>query len=171
MTKRIMHDPYAQLLDKFNKGGIKYVVIGMSGINYYASRAQETFTTQDFDIFVKPTIKNVEKAILVFRKLDYSLIANKSTVNNSSIKKIVRQKNTILATDPYGIVFELILAVSGYTFNQMKEDATIFTVQKIPIKVAKLKKLLQSKKIAGRKKDKFFLERYAILLKTKKGED
>lgn len=171
MTKRKMYDPYEELLDKFNRDGVEYVVIGMSGINYYASRAQETFTTQDFDIFVKPTIKNLKKAITVFKKLNYGLIANKSALDNSPIKKIVRQKNTVLATDPYGITFELILAVSGYTFNQMESDATIFNVGKIPIKVAKLKKLIQSKKMAGRKKDKLFLKRFKILLENKIEKD
>lgn len=167
MTKRKPPDPYAELLDKFNRGGVKYVVVGMSGINYYASEAKETFATQDFDIFIKPTIENVRKAISIFRKLDYSLIVNKSTLEDSSIKKTVRQKSTILASDPYGIAIELILAVSGYTFNEMERDATIFSVQKIPIKVAKLKKLLQSKKLAGRKKDKLFLKRFELLLKEK----
>ena len=167
MTKRMPPDPYAELLDKFNRGGVKYVVVGMSGINYYASEAKETFATQDFDIFIKPTIENVRKAISIFRKLNYSLIVNKSTLEDSSITKTVRQKNTILATDAYGIAIELILAVSGYTFGEMQSDATVFSVQKIPIKVAKLKKLLQSKKLAGRNKDKLFLKRFELLLKEK----
>jgi len=160
MTKEKPPDPYAELLDKFNRGGVKYVVVGMSGINYYASQAKETFATQDFDIFIKPTIENARKAISIVRKLGYAL-------EGSPVEKIVREKSTILATDPYGIAIELMLAVSGYTFGEMESDATIFTAQNIPIKVAKLKKLLQSKKLAGRKKDKLFLKRFELLLKEK----
>lgn len=165
MAKRRPYDPYAEVLAEFNREAVKYVVIGMSGINYYASKAQETFTTQDFDIFVKPTIENVKKFVPIFEKLNYSLTAGKERLKESSIKKIVRDKKTILATDPYGITFELILSVSGYTFSQMEKDATIFNVKTIPIKVAKLSKLLMSKKIAGREKDLLFLKRYEILLK------
>ena len=49
----------------------------------------------------------------------------------------------------------------------MQADATIFHNKDVPIKVGKLNKLLMSKKIAGREKDKFFLKRYEILLKEK----
>lgn len=167
MTRKKIYDPYIEVLDEFNRKGVSYVVIGMSGINYYASGAQETFSTQDFDIFIKPTIDNVKKSISIFRKLEYNLMVNKAKIETSSIKKIVKDKTTILATDPYGITFELILSVSGYTFSQMVMDATIFNVGNIPIKVAKLSKLLTSKKLAGRKKDKLFVKRYEILLKEK----
>lgn len=167
MKKRKMRDPYAQLLDRFNQGGVKYVVVGMSGINYYASQAQETFATQDFDIFIKPTITNVKKAIEVFRALNYSLAVKEGELKDSLVKKVVAQKNTISATDPYGIAFELILAVSGYRFDQMENGATVFIVENVPVKVAKLRKLLRSKKIAGREKDRFFLKRYEIFLREK----
>lgn len=169
MTKKHFRDPYAELLDKFNRQGVKYVVVGMSGINYYASKARETFLTQDFDIFVKPTINNVKKSIAVFKKLGYSLCANEKEAGDFLIKDVVRQKKAILAADPYGITFELILAVSGYTFNEMERDASIFDVSKTPIKVGKLQKLLMSKKAAGRKKDKLFLRRFEILLEERKG--
>jgi len=165
--KKKTYDPYSELMDKFNRGSVKYVVVGMSGINYYASRPQETFATQDFDIFVKPTIGNIEKAIAILKKMNYGLATKKGALEDFPIREIVRQKNTIIATDPYGIVFELILAISGYTFSQMQKDAIVFNVENIPIKVARLRKLLQSKKAAGREKDKLFLKRFEILLKEK----
>ncbi len=167
MKKRKITDPYAELLDRFNREGVDYVVVGMSGINYYASKAQETFATQDFDIFVKPTIGNVKKAVDVFKALDYSLAVKEGELRDSLVKKVVSQKSTISATDPYGIVFELILAVSGYRFDQMENGATVFIVENVPVKVAPLRKLLRSKKIAGREKDRFFLKRYEMLLKGK----
>ncbi len=167
MGKRIIHDPYAQLIDRFNQRGVKYVVVGMSGINYYASEAKETFATLDFDIFVKPTIANVKKAVEVFRELNYSLAAKEGELKDSSVKKVVARRNTISATDLSGIAFELILAVSGYRFDQMENGASIFIVEDVPVKVAKLRKLLRSKKIAGREKDRFFLKRYEIFLKEK----
>lgn len=167
MKRKKIYDPYAEILDRFNRKGIHYVIVGMSGINYYALETKETFTTQDFDIFVKPTIENVKQALFVFEKLGYNVTANQKKVKNSSIKNIVREKKTILANDPYGIAFDLILAVSGFTFSQMASDATIFRVGNIPIKVAKINKLLLSKKIAGRERDKLFLSRYEILLRER----
>lgn len=150
-------DPYAELIDQFNRQGIKYVVVGMSGINYYASKAADTFATQDFDIFVKPTLSNIKKSISILKKFDYTVISNQREVSDPLIKDIVKSKRTILASNPYGITFELILAVSGYTFSQMEQDAAVFDIDRIPVKVAKLSKLLMSKKRLVEKKTSFFL--------------
>jgi len=167
MKRSRINDPYAEVIDAFNRNGVKYVVVGMSGINYYASNARETFSTMDFDIFIKPTISNVKKALAVLRKLDYSIAVKESELKDAAIKKIVGNKTTISATDPYGVMFELLLAVSGYRFDQMVDGAVVFIVDNVPVKVAKLRKLLHSKKIAARPKDKLFLKRYEIFLKGK----
>src|SRR3989338_8599894 len=157
MAKKSFLDPYAELIDKFNHRGVKYVVVGMSGINYYASDARETFSTQDFDIFIKPTLTNLKKTIAIFKEVGYSLLANGRGVKEDLLKDIVRQKQAIVATNIYGVMFELLLAVSGYTFSQMEGDAVIFDTEGVSVKVASLNKLLGSKRIAGREKDKLFL--------------
>ncbi|MFH1790714.1 MAG: hypothetical protein ABH885_01865, partial [Candidatus Omnitrophota bacterium] len=130
-----------ELLDRFNLQGVRYVVVGMSGINYYASGADETFSTQDFDIFVKPTISNVEKAVSAFLELGYSLTVEERNLNGLSLKDVVKNKRTVLAADAYGIAFDMVLAVSGFTFAGMERDAKVFRVGKIPIKVGRLPKL------------------------------
>jgi predicted nucleotidyltransferase len=165
MKARKIYDPYAKAIDQFNRLGVKYIVIGMSGINYYASHAGETFTTNDFDIFVQPALNNVKKAIGALESLDAALSVNGKNVNRKLISDIVRKRKTITATDPYGILIELILKVSGFTFRRMEKDASVFMIGAIPIRVAQLRKLIISKKIAGREKDRLFLKRYAMLLK------
>jgi predicted nucleotidyltransferase len=165
MAKKRIYDPYAEAIDRFNRKGVRYVIVGMAGINYYASDARETFSTQDFDIFVKPTIPNVKKAVSIFRELGYSVAVKGKPAQDERIKDAVRRKDTFIATDAYGVMFELILAVSGYTFAQMETDAVIFDVSRVPVKVARLGKLLMSKKAAGRDKDRLFLKRFGLLLK------
>jgi hypothetical protein len=167
MVKKGSIDPYTEAIGMLNRAKVRYVVIGMSGINYYAQKPELTFSTQDYDIFIKPTIQNVKKAISVFQRLKYSLISNKKQLLTQELKDLVRDKKTILATDPYGITIELIMVISGYTFGQMEKGAEVFNVSNIPVKVGKFDKLLMSKKMAGRKKDKLFLERYEILLRDR----
>jgi hypothetical protein len=174
MARKKIYDPYSELIDRFNKEAVKYVVIGMAGINYYASNAQETFSTQDFDIFIKPAIPNVKKAVSIVGGLGYNVTINPggrqdiaADARKETIEDAVRRKGTIIACDAYGVMFELILAVSGYNFDQMEKDAAIFIAAGVPIKVAKLNKLLMSKKAADRDKDKLFLSRFKIALDEK----
>lgn len=160
-------DPYSKVLERFNRAKVRYVVVGMSGINYYASSAKEIFVTHDYDVFVKPVIENVKKAVSTLKALSYTVIVDGKELESSMIQRYIAARKTFLAVDPHGITIELILAVSGFVFNEMESDASIFELGKTPIRVAKLRKLLESKKIAGREKDKLFLKRYKILLTEK----
>ena len=160
MKQRKIQNPYSELLDKLNREGVKYVVIGMAGINYYAKKTDATFATQDYDIFIKPVIENIRKSISILEKLGYDTATSEGKATEAQARDIARFKQTVVATDSGGITFELLLEMSGYNFTDMYKDARIFTVQKIPIRVGKLAKLLRSKKLAGREKDKAFLKRF-----------
>ena len=166
---RPVYDPYADLIAGLNKAHVDYVVVGMSGINYYASSARDIFGTQDLDLFLRPTLANVVKTFRVFQ----SLGKNRSfpAVEEKDVREILRRKRTILAVNPDGITFKCWFSVSGFSFRQLAADASVFKAGDVLIRVGKLRKLLASKKEAGRPKDKLFLNRYEILLKEKMKND
>ena len=60
--------------------------------------------------------------------------------------------------------YDLLLAVSGFTFAELLRDVATVTVHGTPITVGRLTKLLQSKRAANRPKDREFLRRYQALL-------
>lgn len=167
MKQKKFYDPYTELLSQFNKAQVEYVVVGMSGINYYALDAHGVFATLDFDVFINPTVANVSKAVSACRKLGYDAAVDGKEMDKVTVKDVVIHKKTIVCSNSYGVLFDLILSVSGYTFAQMACDARIFNSVKIPIKVGQLRKLLRSKKAAGRKKDLLFLKRYKSILEEK----
>lgn len=158
-------DPHEILIDRFNRTGVAYVVIGMSAINYYAPSASESFGTQDYDIFLRPSLSNVAKALRIFRELGYETMTTDGAIHDKDLGQLLRKKKTLFAIDPYRLKFDLVLAVSGFIFRQMADDASIFKAGETLIRVAKLNKLLASKEAAGRPKDRLFLKRYQMLLK------
>jgi len=164
-------DPHSALIDRFNKSGVDYVVVGMSAINYYASSAMETFGTRDYDLFLRPAAANIAEALKIFHELGYETATTEGLVSEKSLKQIVRQKKTVLAVNPDGVTFELLFAVSGFGFQRMAGDASMFRAGEVVIRVGKLHKLLASKKAAGRPKDRLFLKRYEMILKKKKQSD
>ena len=161
------YDPYGEIIERFNKAGIDYVVVSMSGINYYAQSARDAFMTYDYDIFLKPAFGNVSKAIMILHKAGYETVSTEGPVSKKNLQEVVRKKKTIVAVNPEGITFELLFAVSGFTFRRFSEDASIFRSGDAVIRVAKLHKLLASKKIAGQPKDRQFLKRYEMILKER----
>lgn len=160
-------DPYTEVIHRFNQRGIRYVVIGLSGINYYAKDPSKSFSTQDYDLFLDNTIENLKKAAAVLTRLGFSVSARRGYFQSDKVKEIVQRQETLVATNPQGVQIELLLRVSGYVFRELDQDAKVFLVDEVPIRVGRLRKLLNSKKIAGREKDRLFLKRYQALLHEK----
>ncbi len=167
MTRPAFNDPYRTVIQTFNRGGVRYVVIGLSGINYYAGSAAETFVTMDYDIFVQPTLKNVTEAVRRLRRLGFSVGTSAGLLRAGQLAEAVRRRRTLIATTVDGIAIELLLEVSGYSFAELAKDAATFKAQGVPITVGRLAKLLRSKHLAGRPKDRQFLQRYRSLLEEK----
>jgi len=68
-----MLDPYLEVIKNFNRYKVKYVVIGVSGFNYFAKDAREMVVTYDYDIFINPEFSNVKKTIKILKRLDFNL--------------------------------------------------------------------------------------------------
>src|SRR5437773_11882135 len=47
-------DAFARLVERLRRDGVRFVVIGLSGANYYARSAATLFVTQDRDVFLPP---------------------------------------------------------------------------------------------------------------------
>lgn len=163
MKKKQYQDPYQRVMDEFNRNGIRYVVVGMSGINYFAKSPRETFGTMDYDVFLEPTLKNVKQAVQILKKLDFDVGTADQTLEEKDLLPAIRNRRTLVATTPDGLMIELLLEVSGFPFSELARDAVTFTAEGIPIRVGRLEKLLQSKRLAGRPKDLKFLDRYKSL--------
>ena len=164
MTAAPSGDPYLAVVRRFNRAGVRYVVVGMSGINYYARSPAESFGTMDYDFFVEPSLENVGKAVRCLQTLEFRIQTALGSWKETDLRRVVRDQRTLIAASPDGLTVELLLGVSGYPFSEMAKDATTVLVRGISIRVGRLDKLLRSKKIAGRPKDRRFLRRYQDLL-------
>ena len=158
-------DPYLKVIRSFNQKKVRYVLIGVSAINYYAESASQIILTGDFDIFIEPEVSNVRKAVQVLRGQSFHLSAGDRMLTKGNLKAIeicVQGLQTIQAQNQEGNLLELCLNVSGFTFDQLNHDAVQFQAKKIKVRVPKLEKLLKMKECAGRPKDKLFLQRYHL---------
>lgn len=160
MRRAFPPDPYGQVIQAFNRYGVKYVVIGMAGINYFAKSPRAAFATMDYDVFLDSTLPNIEKALQCLAQLEFTFGTSAGALKKGDLKEVVRTRKTLIATTPDGLMVELLLEISGYPFSELAKDAATIDVQGVPVKVGRLHKLLRSKKLAGRLKDRQFLQRY-----------
>src|SRR3990172_4251517 len=144
-------DIYTEIIREFNHNRINYIVIGVSGINYYAGDVHNLIMTADFDIFLKPEVKNVFKALKILKSKGLSVSTKYEAVQRLSKKKIeniVRMGKSLSCSNPYGNIVDLCLQVSGFTFDELVKDANVFKAGRTPIRVGQLGKLLRMKEIA-----------------------
>ena len=162
-----MRDPYLKVLSIFNRKKVDYLIIGVSGINYYAKSTMNIIMTADYDIFIKPEKKNVARALKVMSSLGYAIQTEDRTINkidDKTVKNIVDKRKTIICENVYHNLIELCLDVSGFTFEELCKNVNTFKAGKDKIFVANLKDLLKMKEVADRPKDRLFLKKYSDLL-------
>lgn len=112
--------------------------------------------------FSNPEEKNIFSAVRELKKQKFTLSVSGRRVSPAVIKKAVRFSETIHAANHYGCAIELLLDISGYTYGDIEGDSRIFTASGVRVRVGALEKLLNSKRIAGRPKDKLFLKRFLM---------
>src|SRR2546430_13554845 len=66
-------DPFLRLARALRRSGVRFVVIGLSGINLHARSPSEVFATQDRDLFVPPDPDDALAACRVSERLALEL--------------------------------------------------------------------------------------------------
>ena len=107
------YDPYGEIIERFNKAGIDYVVVSMSGINYYAQSARDAFMTYDYDIFLKPAFGNVSKAIMILHKAGYETVSTEGPVSKKIYKKLSAKRKLLLPSIPKASLLSCFLRFPG----------------------------------------------------------
>src|SRR2546428_6263440 len=100
-------DPFLRLARALRRSGVRFVVIGLSGINLHARSASEVFATQDRDLFVPPDPD--EDRFLAER-----VIANRALVR---------------ATDAAGLDVDFTLVMAGFDFETVWNERRTFRVE------------------------------------------
>jgi hypothetical protein len=166
-------NPYHLLLRELTRSGVDYIVIGVSGINYFAKDARQVLSTADYDLFLKPTPENVARAWKALLKSGYAVVVRQGDhmkalrrMGPTAGARLVKESRTLVAVGPYQLVVEGLLAISGFQFDELKRSAVWMRDRELGFRflVGSLEDLLESKRIANREKDRLFLARYKRLL-------
>lgn len=160
-------DPYAKICQSLNRARVRYVVVGVFGINLYAEEAGVVMTTADCDIILPPDVATLARTLSILRKSRFSMEAGHEPLPNEDrvvLTGIVRSRSVVRASRPPTRV-DLTLQISGYSFDQLWRERRRFRLQGVVVKVAPLAAMVRSKELANRPKDRLFLETFRVELK------
>lgn len=168
-------DRFAQLIEAFRANDVQFVVIGVSGANYWARHAGMQFSTKDRDLFLPPDPENELRAWSVCERSDLTLWCGDEPLGEPKdeflANAVVERRMLVTAIGTPDLVVDLSLVMAGLEFDEVWANHREFEVEGIMIPVASLHDIIESKRIANREKDRLFLATHAEALRQFFGDE
>jgi hypothetical protein len=154
-------NPLASLAAALHGRGVRFVLIGVAGANYYAPGAQAAFITRDHDLFLPLDPDNLVRAWAACTDGGLELWSGEEPLDIPRdrwlAEQVVAREALTRATGPNDFMADLTLVMKGFDFETVWNARREFIVDDVPIPVARLLHIVTSKHAAGRDKDKLFL--------------
>jgi len=160
-------NPYLALIRELRRKRVRFLLVGVFGINHYAPGPAFAFSTLDCDILVEPDLKNLFSALRILAAAGYSLETNGEPLGKPDLwlaERIIRNKASVGAIKDKAAQVDILTRVAGYSFAKLYAGRRLFRAAGMSVPVASLAQLLESKRICGRKKDLEFLRIYKARL-------
>jgi hypothetical protein len=154
-------DPFSRLAQAFNDAAVRYVVIGVWGVNYYAQSAHTVFTTRDRDLFLPLEARNLVACWSACETIGLHLSSSGEPLDSPRdlwlAERVIDRRTLVTATDHHGFDVDLTLVMAGCEFENVWQERRVFVTEGAEVPVARLLHIVTSKHTAGRDKDRLFL--------------
>jgi len=158
-------DAFTRLVERLRRDGVRFVVIGLSGANYYARSAATLFVTQDRDLFLPPAPDKTLAAWRACEAFGLDLVCGAEPLDRPRdrllAERVISSQALVRATDGAGLDVDFTFVMAGFDFERVWSRRRIFRVDDVEIPVARLADIVESKRRAGRDKDRLFLATHA----------
>jgi len=160
--------PFREALAALARAGVDFVLVGVGGINFYARDASEVVRTVDLDVLIRRRVEALRAALEALGAAGFAFEAGGApfldAADESVLARIV-ESGANLAAVGRGARIDLMLSMTGFGFEELATDAERFRLGDVEVSVGRLEKLLRSKELAGRAKDREFLRLFAARLR------
>jgi hypothetical protein len=153
--------PITPLARALAEGGIRYVLIGVSGANLYAPAGQGAFVTRDYDLFIPPDPDNLVAAWRACEAAALDLWLGDEPLDQPRdrwlAERMIDRRALTRVTGPNELLVDLTLVMKGFDFETVWDARRDFLIDGVPVPTARLLHIVESKQATGRDKDKLFL--------------
>lgn len=161
-------DEYSQSLARLHAAGVRFVVIGVGGVNYYARGGHTLFATQDRDLFLPADPENLLRCWNVLSDSGWELWSGVEPLDLPRdlwlAEQVVVRKAAVKATHGEGLEIDLTLVMKGFSFDEVWSGRRIFQSGDFEFPVASLEHIVESKRAVGRPKDLLFFATHEEIL-------
>jgi len=168
-------DRFTHLVHSLSSGAVRFVIIGVSGANYWARHAGMQFSTKDRDLFLPLDPENELRAWRVCEQSGLALWCGDEPLGEPKdtflAQAVVERRMLVTAIGTPDLVVDLSLVMAGLEFEEVWANRREFDVDGVMIPVASLHDIVESKRVANREKDRLFLATHAEALRQFFGDD
>lgn len=149
----IFNPDFHEFLLALNKNEVNYVLVGGYSVIYHGFPR----TTGDLDLFVEVSKSNYQKLVQAFEQFQMPIfdMTEDSFLHQTAI-------NVYTFGRP-PVCIEILKEISGFTFQEINNNALNTVFEQIPMKVIHLNDLKRNKQMSGRAKDLNDLENLSKL--------
>ncbi len=152
---------------------VRFVVIGVSGVNYYARAAGQIFSTFDRDLFLPPESANLLRYWQACLSEGLALWAGDEPLGAPLDRRLADQvvsHRALVRAVGNDLQVDLTLVMAGFEFGPVWHARRLFRLEDVSIPVASLEQIVKSKAAADRPKDRLFLASHEDALRALMGE-
>jgi len=161
--------PFLEALAALARVGSEFVVVGVAGINFYARDASGVVLTADLDLLLPPRVDALRTALAALSRTGFEFEAGGEPFidveDDAVLRRMIERGANVTAVTAQGVRIDLMPSLKGYRFDDLAGDAERFRVGDVEIRVGRLEKLLRSKELSDRPKDREFLRLFAARLR------
>jgi len=161
-------DPYVEVCKRFEDEHLRYVIVGVFGINFYSQQTGHLITTADCDILIPAQLTALRKALRILVAMGFSLKAGGEPLQELDpvvLKGILRAR-ALVRGDRKDARVDLCTQIAGTQFVRLWRTQRQFLVEGVAVRVGALDELVASKQSADRPKDKLFLEQHKEVIQS-----
>jgi len=167
--------PLLEALATLARAGVEFIVVGVSGINFYARDVSDAVVTADVDVFLAPRVDALRSALGALRRAGFEFRAGGEPFldfdDTEILANLIRSGANVTAENEAGARVDLMLSGAGFHYDDLTSDAVTVRLGDVEVRVGRLEKLLRSKELAGCAKDVAFLRLFAARLREGTGEE
>ena len=158
----------ADLLRTLGERRVRFVAIGVWGVNQYANDVRELFATEDKDLFLPLDAENLLQAWQAAEAVGLELWAGDEPLDQPRDRvlagAVVDRRALTRGSDGKGLLVDYTLVMASFDFDVVWNQRRVFLLDGVEVPVARLDHILTSKAAAGRAKDKLFFTTYEQVL-------